>query len=141
VIERHAEVDCGTVVENSTILPYTYVGAGLDVMHSIVGYRRISHLVRGVTVEIQDVKLVGVSTATAVFRTLGSTAAFFVVLPKQIYRGILNRARKIRSARSPEPLEAPAANLGSPDVKESASNQEAGEFPSSFAVVRRYGEH
>ncbi len=141
VIEHHAEVDCGTVVENSTILPFTYVGAGLDVMHSIVGYQRISHLVRDVAVEIQDVKLVGVSPASAVFRTLGSAAAFFVVLPKQIYRGILNRARKIRPTRSPGSLEAPATNLATPDVNEPASNQEVGEFPSSFAVVRRYGEH
>ena len=114
VVERHAEVDCGTVVENSTVLPFTYVGAGLDVMHSIVGYRRIWHLARDVAVEIRDVKLVGVSPATAVFRTLGSAAALFVVLPKQIYRGILHRARKIRPARLPETQVAPVANLETP---------------------------
>ena len=141
VIEHHAEVDCGTVVENSTILPFTYVGAGLDVMHSVVGFRRISHLVRDVEVEIHDDKLVGISPANAVFRTLGSAAALFAVLPKQIYRGFLGRARKIRPARLPESLEAPATNLGTPDVNEPASGQEVGEFPASFAVVRRYGEH
>jgi NDP-sugar pyrophosphorylase family protein len=141
VIEHNAEIDCGTVVENSTILPFTYVGAGLDVMHSVVGFRRISHLVRDVEVEVNDRKLVGISPATAVFRTLGSAAASFAVLPKQIYRRILDRARKIRPARLPESREAPATNLATPDVNESASNQEAGEFPSSFAVVRRYGEH
>ena len=44
VVEQHAEVDCGTVVENSTVLPYTYMGAGLDVMHSVVGLSAlISH--------------------------------------------------------------------------------------------------
>jgi len=134
-------VDCGTVVENSTILPFTYVGAGLDVMHSVVGFQRISHLVRNVEVEIQDPKLVGISPASTVFRTLGSAAALFAVLPKQIYRGFLGRAGKIRPARLPESLEPPATNPGTPDVKEPASGQEVGEFPSSFAVVRRYGEH
>ena len=69
VIEHHAEVDCGTVVENSTVLPFTYVGAGLDVMHSVVGFRRLSHLLRNVEVEISDDKLVGMSPASAVSRT------------------------------------------------------------------------
>ncbi len=141
VIERHAEVDCGTVVENSTILPYTYVGAGLDIMHSVVGFRRIAHLVRDVEVDVNDSKLVGIPSATAVFRTLGSAAAFFTVLPKQIYSGILRRARKMRPTRLPEAIGKPDSNLATPDVNESASNQEAGEFHSSFAVVRRYGEH
>ena len=84
VIEHHAEVDCGTVVENSTILPFTYVGAGLDVMHSVVGFQRISHLMRNVEVEIHDRKLVGISPASTVFR-LGSAAAHR--LTKKIYRG------------------------------------------------------
>ncbi len=141
VIEHHAEVDCGTVVENSTILPFTYVGAGLDVMHSVVGFQRISHLVRDIEVEIHDHKLVGISPANAVFRTLGSAAVLFAVLPKQIYRGLLVRAGKIRPARLPESLQPPATNSGTPDVREPASGQEVGEFPSSFAVVRRYGEH
>ncbi len=52
VIEHHAEVDCGTVVENSTVLPYTYVGAGLDVMHSVVGFRRLRTWCANVEVEI-----------------------------------------------------------------------------------------
>ncbi len=141
VIEHHAEVDCGTVVEDSTVLPYTYLGAGLDVMHSVVGFQRIWHLLRKVEVEIPDTRLVGITPASAVFRTVGSAAAFFAVLPKQIYRGFLGRARKIKPARLPESLGAPAANLATPDVNKPASNQEAGEFPSSFAVVRRYGEH
>src|SRR5437764_2182014 len=43
-IEHHAEVDCGTVVEGATVLPFSYVGAGLDVAYSIVGYRKIAPL-------------------------------------------------------------------------------------------------
>ena len=141
VIEHHAEVDCGTVVENSTVLPYTYVGAGLDVMHSVVGLRRISHLVRNVEVEVCDRRLVGTSPSNTVFRAGGSTAAFFAVLPRQIYRGLLGQVRKIRPARLPESRETPPTKLASPDGKEPASGQEVGEFSANFAVVRRYGEH
>jgi NDP-sugar pyrophosphorylase family protein len=141
VVEHHAEVDCGTVVENSTILPFTYVGAGLDVMHSVVGFRRLAHLTRQVEVEISDAKLIGMSTTSALSRTAGSAAALFALLPKQIYRGLFGRSHRTRPAELPESLEAPAAALETPDVNVSASGQEVSEFPSSFAVVRRYGEH
>jgi hypothetical protein len=140
IVEHHTEVDCGTVVENSTVLPFTYVGAGLDVMHSLVGFRRVAHLPRKVEVEISDPKLVGSSPINALSRTLGSAAALFAVLPQQIYRGFFGRVRKARPADLPESLDAPAT-LGSPDVNDQASGQEVGEFPSSFAVARRYGEH
>jgi len=140
VIEHHAEIDCGTVVENSSILPHTYVGAGLDVMHSIVGLGRISHLVRDVAVEVGDGKLVGASLPSAVFRTLGSAAAFFAVLSRK-YRGFSILARKTRPARLPQSQEVPSANLATPDVNEPASGQAVGEFPANFVVARRYGEH
>jgi len=140
VIEHHAEVDCGTVVENSTILPFTYVGAGLDVMHSIVGFRQISHLVRDIAVEIQDGKLVGTPPGNAVFRTLGSIAASFAVLSKKC-RGFSVRARNLRPAGLPESVEGASTNLATPDVEQPASGQEVGEFTANFAVVRRYGEH
>lgn len=140
-IEHHAEVDCGTVVENSTVLPFTYVGAGLDVMHSVVGFRRLAHLVRKVEVEISDSKLLGMFTSSALSRTAGSAAALFALLPKQMYRGFFGRSKRTRPAELPESLEAPAAALETPDVNEPASGQEVSEFPSSFAVVRRYGEH
>lgn len=141
VVEHHAEIDCGTVVENSTILPHTYVGAGLDVMHSVVGFRRISHLVRDVAVEIQDGKLVGALPSNTVFRTLGSAVAFLAVLPKQAYRGLSDRLRNMRPARLPESQEADTKKLPTPDVNPPASGQQVGEFPANFAVVRRYGEH
>jgi NDP-sugar pyrophosphorylase family protein len=140
-IERHAEVDCGTVVENSTVLPFTYVGAGLDVMHSVVGLRRIAHLARNVEVEVRDRRLVGTSPSNAVFRTAGSTAAFFAVLPRQIYRGLLGQLRKISPAPLPESREKPPTKLATPDVNQPASGQQVGEFSADFAVVRRYGDH
>lgn len=141
VIEHHCEVDCGTVVENSTVLPFTYVGAGLDVMHSVVGFRRLFHLARNVEVEIGDAKLVGMSAINPLSRTIGSAAALFAVLPEQIYRGFFGRIRKIRPANLPESLDTPVATLETPDVSEPASGHEEGEFPSTFAVMRRYGEH
>ncbi len=102
VIEHHSEVDCGTVVENSTVLPFTYVGAGLDVMHSVVGFRRIFQLMRNVEVEISDAKLVGMPSVTALFRTAGSFAALFLVLLKQtdLPQDSLGRAARTQASGS-----------------------------------------
>jgi hypothetical protein len=57
-IERGSEVDYGTVVEDTTVLPDTYLGAWLDVSHAVVSGSTLVHLRRGVTVDIEDEKLV-----------------------------------------------------------------------------------
>jgi len=141
VIEHHAEIDCGTVVENSTVLPFTYVGAGLDVMHALVGFRRFFHLPRKVEVEISDSKLIGMSAIRPLSRTLGSAAALFAVLPQQMYRAISGRPHGIQGAKLLASLGAPAATSGNPVGEQPASGQEEEDFPSNFAVVRRYGQH
>ena len=121
------------------MLPYTYVGAGLDVMHSVVGFRRLSHLVRDVEVEISDRKLVGMPSVNVVSRLAGSTAALFAFLPKQIYRGFFAPQREC-TADVPESLEQQAAALKAPATEAQGSGPEASEFPSNLAVARRYGE-
>ncbi len=140
VVEHHAEVDCGTVVENSTLLPYTYVGAGLDVMHSVVGFHRLCHLVRNVEVEISDRKLVGMPAMSALSRLAGSTAELFAFLPKQIYRGFFAHAHDERAVEIPSSLEQQAAALKTPATEAQGPGPEASEFPSNLAVARRYGE-
>jgi hypothetical protein len=141
VLEHHAEVDCGTVVENSTLLPFTRLGAGLDVMHSVVGFRHLAHLVRNVEVEITDTKLVDMLPLSPVSRLAGSTAALFAFLPKQIYRGFRALSHREEPADNPECGE-PANTLLDASVLETpASGVERSEFPSNLAVLRRYGDH
>jgi hypothetical protein len=53
-IECNSVVDYGTVIENTSILPNTYVGIGLDVCHSIVDGNRLLNLHRDVLLEIED---------------------------------------------------------------------------------------
>jgi len=141
VIEQHSEVDCGTVVENSTLLPFTRLGAGLDVMHSVVGFRRLAHLVRNVEVEISDKKIVDLVPLSPVSRLAGSTAALFAFLPKQICRGFSAASHRQSSATGPECLEAGKSVLNTPALESPASGAESSEFPSTLAVVRRYGDH
>lgn len=141
VIEQHAVVDCGTVVENATVLPFTCVGAGLDAMHCVVGFRRVAHLARNVEVEIHDEKLVGMIPLSPVSRLAGSTAALFAFIPKEIYRGLVSPWRRKQAARNAEASEEAESSLGSPELEASTSGSEPSEFSSNLAVVRRYGDH
>jgi len=140
-IERHAEVDCGTVVENATVLPFSCLGAGLDAMHCVVGFRRLAHLVRDVEVEIHDGKLVGMIPLSAVSRLAGSTAALFAFLPRELYRGFRASIRRKGAARSEEPFEKVESPPENPVLEGSPSDSESSGFPSNMAVVRRYGDH
>ncbi len=53
-VERNAFVDCGTVVENASVLPSSYVGAGLDVsmLSSASVASRTLH--RKIEIEVHD---------------------------------------------------------------------------------------
>jgi NDP-sugar pyrophosphorylase family protein len=53
-IEKNCYVDCGTVVENSSILADTYIGIWLDVCHAVVNGNKILSLERNVMVELFD---------------------------------------------------------------------------------------
>jgi len=141
VLEHHAEVDCGTVVENSTVLPFTRLGAGLDVMRSVVGFRRLAHLARNIEVEITDTKLLDMVPASPLSRLAGSAAALFAFLPKQIYRGFFAPSQRESAAQSPECAVAGQPVLDTPVLESPASGRESSEFPSTLAVVRRYGDH
>ena len=56
-IERDSCVDCGTVVEDSSILENTNIGIWLDVCHAVVSGNKLLSLGRDVTVEISDVSI------------------------------------------------------------------------------------
>jgi hypothetical protein len=62
-IERQCHIDCGTVVENSTILANTHLGSWLDVSHAVVSGSVLVHLRRNVEVEIHDPILLKASSA------------------------------------------------------------------------------
>ena len=139
-IEHHANVDCGTVVENSSILPFTRIGAGLDVAQSVVGFRHLAHLGRGVEVEISDSRIVGMAPLSAFSRLAGSTAALFAFIPKQIYRGFFASSQRKNLAVNPGCLDPVEASLETAPLGSPATGTEASQFPSNLAVARRYGD-
>ena len=57
-VESNSLVDYGTVVEDSSILPNSYVGIGLDVSHSIVDGSNLLNLERDVILEVSDPRVI-----------------------------------------------------------------------------------
>ena len=53
-VEHDCRIDFGTAVEDSSILPNTYIGIGLDVSHSIVHGSNLLNLRHNVTLQITD---------------------------------------------------------------------------------------
>jgi hypothetical protein len=119
-VEHHAQVDLGTIIENSTVLPYCCVGACLDVAHSVVGRGVVANLRRDATVEIADPKLIGYSVASAGERFLKAAVNFAIDLPKQFWRRALPKTRPQERGLEDTWLDTSSA-LGSAAVHQSAA--------------------
>jgi carbonic anhydrase/acetyltransferase-like protein (isoleucine patch superfamily) len=136
-IEHHSEVDLGTVVENSSVLPFSYVGAGLDVCYSVVGNRRLLPLRRDVEVEITDPRLIGAFSENAGVGAVSTMGALFSFVPVQIFRGLFAKSQREQPVTLPEAVQEPAAALREPAPMQ--PSPETSQFPSNIAVARRYG--
>jgi hypothetical protein len=139
-IEHHVQVDCGTIVENSSLLPYACIGAALELAHSVAGFSCIWNLRRESAVRITDSKLLRHSAASSGNRLLSSTAELVTYLPRQFWRGIF--------APSPAPnpdlnnaLRQTSPSLGGASGYRAPAcdSQAANEFPSNLVVARTHG--
>ncbi|HET9365590.1 MAG TPA: hypothetical protein VFP71_11340 [Candidatus Angelobacter sp.] len=137
-VEHHAQVDCGSVVENSSVLPYCYVGAGLDLAHSVAGMRQVANLRRDVTVEIPDPKLIDLISATSGKKFLTSAAELLTYLPRVAWGGFTR-------SKQPQPDLNAALRKTSPALGNTAGyeapacdTEAAHKFP-NMVVARRYG--
>ncbi|HEX4603119.1 MAG TPA: hypothetical protein VH724_03935 [Candidatus Angelobacter sp.] len=137
-IERHAVVDCGTVVENSTVLPFSYVGAGLDLAHSVAGLGRIVNLHRDVSVAVADPKLIGSISAKSGKRVLSAATDILTYLPRLAWQGIFaaraQQADLQAKLRQTSPVLGDAAGYETPACDTETSHK----FP-NMVVARRYG--
>ena len=58
-IEQQSQIDCGTTVHDSCVLPSTYIGPGLKVCGTIVYQETLFHLGRNLELQFHDHKLFG----------------------------------------------------------------------------------
>ena len=96
-IEHHCVVDCGSVVEASTLLPLSYLGAGLDLTHSVLGSRRVFSVKHNAQLEVGDATLVSMLPNTSALRTLNHAANLITFVPRQIVRSLIGERRQRES--------------------------------------------
>jgi len=137
-IEHHAQVDCGSVVENSTLLPYSCVGAGLDLAHSVVGMNHIANLHRDVTVEIMDPKLIAMTSETAGRRFISSAAEFFTYVPRMAWQGMFAAKPQQPDLNAALRQTSPALGNAAGYETPACDTEAAHKFP-NMVVARRYG--
>jgi hypothetical protein len=138
-VEHHAQVDCGTVIENSTILPYCYIGAGLDLAHSVAGMRQIANLRRDITVEVPDPKLLDLIAVTSGKTFLNSAAEFFTYLPRVAMQGLLAGGKRQEVDLNTALRKTSPALGGAAGYETSACDTEAAHKFPNMIVARRYG--
>ena len=127
VLEHHVSVDCGTVIEDSMVQPYTSLGAGLDIAHSVVSGQKLFHLKRNTEFATADPKLLQEGKESAMARTAQAAAALLAYIPAQI----------MHSTRRP----AVAVANCTPQLKVEVERQpdNVAKLAPGLAVVRRYG--
>jgi hypothetical protein len=92
-VEGHCEVDCGTVIDDTHVLPFTYLGPGLEVGHAFVDGGRLLHLARKLELQIRDPRLLG---------RLGSPHPL-LKLKEKVWERILSRVSEDLSAPTTSP--------------------------------------
>jgi len=143
-VGHHAEIDCGTIVDASSVLPFSYVGAALELANCVAGFKHLASLERNVDVEIADGKLLNVRSASASRRALQSAALFTKFVPLEMVRGIFALRRQSSSLEVPDGI-APSALQGAADVERKRKERERMQssapaaFENQLIVVRRYG--
>jgi carbonic anhydrase/acetyltransferase-like protein (isoleucine patch superfamily) len=135
-IEHHAQVDSGSVVENSTVLPYCRVGAGLDVAHSVVGDGIYANLRRNVRIQIPDPRLISRVSTTSGQRFVTAALEFAEHIRLQAWRAWF-RPTEGEAVRTTD--HSPFNRLPSWAAQASDANA-AEEFPFNLEAARRYGQ-
>jgi len=134
-VEHHCSVDCGTVIEDATLLPYSQIGPCLDLAHSVAGERHIVHLKKNVTTEIHDGRMLNSISASPAWRVLTFAGSLFSFMPEHFCRGLFGKLGQLGETR--------AANngFGTTHAYKSSSKDKAElpEMSPGLAVVRRYG--
>jgi hypothetical protein len=132
VIEHHSTVDCGSIVENAHVQPFTAIGAGLDVAHAIIEGKRLFNLTRNAEFRTDDPKLLRERKENAAARTAQAAAALFSYLPAVIINSVRRKRVAVATCDPERTFELHPGKLpGQPE--------DVAKLAPGLAVVRRYG--
>lgn len=114
VVERHCEVASGSVVEDASVLPYTYVGPRLDISRALIGNQRLVNLERDLEIEIRDPQLIDSISLSPGVRVVASAISLAAYLPTQLLRGLRSAVCRDVPEELPAAVTAPSPALNTP---------------------------
>jgi len=135
VMEHHAELDCAAVLDNSSLLPYTRVAAGLDVEQSVVGFRQVHSLQHQITVDVEDTHLIASTQNYLSMRAHLAIHWLLAFLPNALWRLIFESRPQERPAS--EALSSSAPALGDTSLAAVESHPKPYQ---EMVASRRYGD-
>ena len=139
-IGHHAEIDCGTIVESSSVLPLSYLGAALELVNSVVGFKRLANLERGVEVEIDDPKLLSAWPSSASLRAAKGVASLARLVPAEFIRSVFAHRRSLPGGPPAlEPAVRSAAEIQKERQEIELAPSPASGFENELVIARRYG--
>jgi hypothetical protein len=140
-VEQHAHVDLGTVIENSSVLAYSYVGAGLDLAHSVTGRSYVANLRRGATVAVPDRKLVAALAESSGHKLFSSAGELLSYLPRQVWRGIWGQPTRVPDLQAALHQTSPSLGKAAGYEAPACNTEAANDFhpTPTLAVARPHG--
>lgn len=130
VLEHHTFVDCGSVLEDTHVQPYSAIGAGIDVTHAIVEGNQLYHLKRKTAFLCEDPKLLREITESAAARTAQAAVALLTHVPALVINAA--RKRRVASATCEAPQRVPVREMP-------RHNEDVAKLAPGLVVMRRYG--
>ncbi|PSH04859.1 MAG: hypothetical protein CXZ00_05705 [Acidobacteria bacterium] len=124
-LEHHSEIDCGTVIENSSVLPHTRLGAGLEVEYSVAGFHQITSLRANATVRIDDPLLIESTAARPSARRLFAAAWLLALLPDALWKWLFESGARQTDQPAPTPLASSTPPLGAPPLATAESRTDS----------------
>ena len=131
-LERNSVVDCATVIDNSTVLPFTRVGAGLEAEQCVLDAHMVHSLPRSATVAIDDPRLLR-PAAAQLFAQVFAMAGWLHTLLPEVMRRLLAEDEQPTAAATLQPG---APTLGSRSLAPVESQTEPYR---EMVATRRYG--
>jgi hypothetical protein len=121
------------VVDNSSLLPYTRVAAGLDVEQSVVGFRQVHSLQHKITVDVEDTHLIGITQQYSM-RAHRAMEWLLSWMPNALWKLIFEASHDLAA---PEASDSSAPALGDATLAPVESQRKS--YP-EMAAARRYGD-
>ncbi|HVZ61783.1 MAG TPA: hypothetical protein VG892_13440 [Terriglobales bacterium] len=142
-VEHHAVVSQSTAIENSTLLPYSRVGPGLEMNHVVAGHGRIMSIRHNAELEIGDSRLLSSVSPHAPMRLLNGLISFATHLPAQLLHDLFSFRNGARRTVYPSSEAQPSTvSADHPDRRQAAASSSLNQISpdlAEVAVARRYG--